>query len=141
MIKIIAVGKIKEQYIKDGIDFYIKNAKNEITVIEIQDLPIPNNASPKDEQKIKNLEGEKIIAKIADNEYVVALNIVSKKATTSEIKHIIKSNKNVTFIIGGSLGLSKEVLNKCDKEISFSNMTFTHQIARLFICEQVCISD
>ncbi len=143
-ISIITVGKIKERYLKDAIDEYSKRLKRycKLEIIEVQDEKTPDNASDKEELQIKAKEGEAILKHIKDNMYVIALAIEGKMVSSEELAGLIKDlgikgDSNIAFIIGGSLGLSKEVLNRADYKLSFSKMTFPHQLMRVILLEQV----
>ncbi len=130
-MKIICVGKIKEDYLKNGIDYYKKN----IEIIEVKDEPLSEKYSSKEEEKVKQIEGEKILRYIKDEDYVIALDINGKMLTTDQFKSKIKPNS--VYVIGGSLGLSKAVLKRANEKISFSSFTFTHQLFRLILIEQL----
>jgi 23S rRNA (pseudouridine1915-N3)-methyltransferase len=143
-IKIITVGKIKEKYLKDAIEEYSKRLKKHCTVdiIEVPDEKTPDNASEKEELQIKVKEGQSILNYVADTDYVFALAIEGKMLTTEEFSRNVKTlgSKNtgsIIFIIGGSLGLSKEVLNRSNYKLSFSKMTFPHQLMRVILLEQL----
>jgi 23S rRNA (pseudouridine1915-N3)-methyltransferase len=143
-IKVITVGKIKEKYLKDAIDEYSKRLKRycKLEIIEVQDEKTPDTASEKEELQIKNKEGESILKHIKDNMYVIALAIEGKLLSSEELAGLIKDlgvkgDSNIGFVIGGSLGLSKEVLNRADYKLSFSKMTFPHQLMRVILLEQV----
>jgi 23S rRNA (pseudouridine1915-N3)-methyltransferase len=143
-IKIITVGKIKEKYLKDAIEEYSKRLKKHCTVdiIEVPDEKTPDNASEKEELQIKVKEGQSILKCVADTDYVFALAIEGKMLTTEEFSRNVKTlgsknTENIIFIIGGSLGLSKEVLNRSNYKLSFSKMTFPHQLMRVILLEQL----
>jgi len=137
MIKLITVGSIKEKYLKDGIDEYVKRLKK-YTPIEIIEL---KDESFQDESKIKKIEGERILKNIKDKEYVITLEIEGKELTSLELAkkldQIYLTNSDITFIIGGSLGLSNEVKQRSNYALSFSRMTFPHQLFRLILLEQI----
>ena len=143
MIKIISVGKIKEQYLIDGIEEYAKRLSKytKLEMIELKDIPIPNSASTLEEEKIKVEEGKEILSKIKD-EYVISLDIKGEMLDSISFSKKIedinttKSSK-ITFVIGGSLGLSDEVLKRSDYRLSFSPMTFPHQLFKLILLEQI----
>ena len=143
MIKIISVGKIKEKYLIDGIEEYAKRLSKytKLEMIELKDIPIPNNASTLEEEKIKVEEGKEILSKIKD-EYVISLDIKGEMLDSISFSKKIedinttKSSK-ITFVIGGSLGLSDEVLKRSDYRLSFSPMTFPHQLFKLILLEQI----
>ena len=143
-ITIIGVGKIKEKYLKLGIDEFSKRLTKycKLDVIEIDDEKCTENLSEKDMLIVKDKEGKKILSKIKNNSYVIALAIDGKNLSSEELadtmsKLAVRGNSHITFVIGGSLGLSDEVLKRADYKLSFSKMTFPHQLMRLILLEQV----
>ena len=143
-ITIIGVGKIKEKYLKLGIDEFSKRLTKycKLDVIELDDEKCPENLSEKDMFIVKDKEGKKILSKIKNNSYVIALAIDGKNLSSEELadtmsKLAVRGNSHITFVIGGSLGLSDEVLKRADYKLSFSKMTFPHQLMRLILLEQV----
>lgn len=143
-INIVCVGKIKEKYLKLGIDEFKKRLSKycKLEIIELEDEKAPENLSDKEMLIIKEKEGKKILSKIKDNSYVIALAIDGKNLSSEELAQTInklgvRGVSNITFIIGGSLGLSDEVLSRADYKLSFSKMTFPHQLMRLILLEQV----
>jgi 23S rRNA (pseudouridine1915-N3)-methyltransferase len=143
-IKIVTVGKIKEKYLKDAIEVYSKRLKKYCTLdmIEVPDEKTPDNASEKEELQIKAKEGQSILKHVVDTAYVFALAIEGKMLTTEEFSKNIKALENkretkLVFIIGGSLGLSNEVLSRANYKLSFSKMTFPHQLMRVILLEQL----
>lgn len=143
-INIISVGKIKKSSLKDSISEYQKMLKPyvDLKIIEVPDEPCPENLSEKDMERVKNIEGEKILSKIKDGSYTVALAIDGKMLDSVELAGKIENLmldgiSNINFIIGGSLGLSKEVLEKANYKLSFSKMTFPHNLMRLILIEQI----
>ncbi|MBE6044963.1 MULTISPECIES: 23S rRNA (pseudouridine(1915)-N(3))-methyltransferase RlmH [Clostridium] len=143
-ITVICVGKLKEKYLKSAIDEYSKRLSRycKLDIIELSDEKTPDNASEKEEIMIKEKEGNNILKHIKDNMFVVALAIEGKMLTSEELADFIsqqgvRGNSNVAFIIGGSLGLSKEVLSRADYKLSFSKMTFPHQLMRVILLEQI----
>ncbi|QCX33659.1 23S rRNA (pseudouridine(1915)-N(3))-methyltransferase RlmH [Caloramator sp. E03] len=143
-IKIIGVGKIKEKYLKDGIDEYLKRLSRycNIEIIEVPDEKAPENLSTKEEEQVKTKEGQGILKYIKDNMYVIALDLKGTMLSSEGFADFIndlglKGSSNISFIIGGSLGLSKEVLQRADYKLSFSKMTFPHQLMRLILLEQI----
>ncbi len=144
-IKLIALGKLKEQYYTEGVSHFIKEIKNnmDIEVIEILDEKLSNKLSEAETVKILELEEVKILEKIDKRDYVVALAIKGDISTTESLKKAINAcranNKDIVFIIGSSFGLSENVYRRANKKISFSNMTFTHQMMRLILLEQISI--
>ena len=142
-IRIISVGKIKENYLKKGIEEYSKRLSKycNLEFVQVNDEKAPDNLSDKDIEIIKDIEGQRIIDKIKDS-YTIALAIEGKQYSSEELadklnKITTYNSSNITFIIGGSLGLSKEILNKADLKISFSSMTFSHQLMKLILLEQI----
>lgn len=143
-ISIITVGKLKEKYLKDGIDEYKKRLSRycSIDIIEVQDEKAPENLSEKEEEQVKIKEGQGILKHIKDGTYVIALDLKGKMLSSEEFSTLlgdlgVSGNSNIAFIIGGSLGLSQEVLYRADYKLSFSKMTFPHQVMRLILLEQV----
>lgn len=143
-ITIISVGKIKEKHMKQGIDEYLKRltAYTKINILELPDEKAPENLSHTQMQQIKKKEGDRILDKIHPDAYVIALAIEGKQASSEHfaehLGRLSASGKNsVIFVIGGSLGLSDEVMRRADEALSFSKMTFPHQLMRLILVEQV----
>lgn len=143
-IDIIAVGKIKEKFYRDAIAEYTKRLSRYCTlnIIEVPDEKTPDQISQVQMNQIKEKEGKGIISKIKPNSYILALAIQGQRFTSEELSKkletiTIQKSSYLTFIIGGSLGLSNEVLEMADEEISFSNMTFPHQLMRVILVEQV----
>ncbi|HBZ11014.1 MAG TPA: 23S rRNA (pseudouridine(1915)-N(3))-methyltransferase RlmH [Bacillus bacterium] len=143
-ITIVSVGKIKEKHMKQGIDEYLKrlSAYTKINILELPDEKAPENLSHTQMQQIKKKEGDRILDKIHPDAYVIALAIEGKQASSEQFAErlggLSASGKNsVVFVIGGSLGLSDEVMKRADEALSFSKMTFPHQLMRLILVEQV----
>ncbi len=143
-ITILCVGKVKEAFMRDGIGEYSKRLSRyvKLKVVEVQDEKTPENASDNENRKIIITEGERILSKIKDSDYVCALAIRGKEYSSEEFsKYLDKiqtvSKGNLVFIIGGSLGLSDDVLKRADDKISFSKMTFPHQLMRMILLEQI----
>ncbi|PJI08571.1 MULTISPECIES: 23S rRNA (pseudouridine(1915)-N(3))-methyltransferase RlmH [Clostridium] len=143
-ITLVTVGKLKEKYLKDAITEYSKRLTRycKLNIIELQDEKTPENASLKEDNLIKEKEGEKILSAIKDNMYVVALDLNGKMITSEEFSSFIdnlglRGSSNIAFIIGGSLGLSSEVLRRADYKLCFSKMTFPHQLFRVMLLEQI----
>ena len=143
-ITIITVGKIKEKYIKLGLDEFTKRLSRycKINLIEVSDEKAPENLSANEMVLIKNKEGESIQKYIKEGMYVVALAIKGKMLSSEELASkiqdlAINGNSHITFIIGGSLGLSDDILNRADFKLSFSPMTFPHQLMKLILLEQI----
>ena len=143
-IKIYAIGKIKEDYLKLGVSDYLKKIKpySQIEIVEVNDEPIPNNPNPSEIEIAKNKEGEKILQLLKQNEYLIGLDL-NKKELESPLfaeylnKKLELSGSNLSFVIGGSYGLSNELKKRCNDSISLSKMTFLHQMTRLILLEQI----
>jgi 23S rRNA (pseudouridine1915-N3)-methyltransferase len=143
-ISIITVGKLKEKYLKLAIDEYSKRLSRycKLDIIELQDEKTPDNASDKEEEQIREKEGKLILSKIKDNTYVVAMDLKGNSLSSEEFSQFISNcgvmgNSNITFIIGGSLGLSEEVRSRANYKLCFSKMTFPHQLFRVMLLEQI----
>lgn len=143
-VTIICVGKIKEKYLKSAIDEYTKRLSRycKLNVIELSDEKTPDNASEKEEIIIKDKEGEAIVRSIKDNMFVIALELNGKTLSSVELSNYIRDlgirgDSNIAFVIGGSLGLSKAVLERANYKLCFSKMTFPHQLFRVMLLEQV----
>jgi len=143
-INIICVGKLKERYLQDAISEYSKRLSKYciFNITELPDEKVPDNINESIANIIKDKEAEKIISHIEKNSYVLTLDLKGKQFTSEEFSEKIEnislnSSSNITFIIGGTLGLSEKVL-KCSNElICFSKMTFPHQLIRVFLVEQL----
>jgi 23S rRNA (pseudouridine1915-N3)-methyltransferase len=143
-ISIIAVGKIKERYLEQGIAEYKKRLQSycRLTIIEVADRAAPDNLSPLQLEGIKSSEGKDILIRIKDPAYVIALDEGGIKISSVGMsRHMdrlsVNGKGNIMFIIGGSNGLSEQVLNRADMRLSFSDMTFPHQLMRLILLEQI----
>lgn len=142
-INIICVGKIKEDYLKSAIQEYSKRLSKYciLNIIELADEKLPNTLNEKLISQIKNIEGEKIISQIKDS-YVFSLDLRGKQCSSEEFAEKItnislNSASTITFIIGGTLGLSDKVISSSNELICFSKMTFPHQLIRVFLLEQL----
>lgn len=137
MIKIICVGKIKEKYLREAIIEYTKRIKK-YTNIEIIEL---SDESFQDEKKIIKMEADNILKHINKKDYLITLEINGKEYTSTSFAHkldkISIAYSNIAFIIGGSLGLSEEISKVANEKISFSRLTFPHQLFRVFLLEQI----
>ena len=143
-IKIICVGKLKEKYLVDGIKEYTKRISGytDIEIIEVPDERIPDKASLAQEVLIKAKEGRKILDKVKQDDYMILLDVASKELDSVAFsKHIekcmIDGKSTIDFVIGGSLGHGEDVLQRADFKLSFSPMTFPHQLMRLILVEQI----
>ncbi len=142
-INIIAVGKIKEKYFTDAVNEYKKRLSRfaRVSVVEISDERIPSGASEKETEKIKNAEGERILQKLDPNSFVIALCIegreLSSEALAKKISETSMITSDITFIIGGSLGLSDAVKARSALRLSFGPVTLPHQLMRVVLLEQI----
>lgn len=143
-ITIIGVGKLKEKYLKDGIAEYVKRMKSyaHVDIVEVPDEPAPNILSDAEVEQVKQKEGERILEKVPDRAHVIALDLRGKQFTSEQFsahleEEMIYGASHFVFIIGGSHGLSKEVLQRVDTKISFGKMTYPHQLIRLILVEQI----
>lgn len=142
-ITVITVGKLKEKFWKDAISEYSKRLMRfgRVDIIELADEKIPENASEKNEEKIKEKEGEAILSRIKPNSFVIALCIEGKELSSPELAEKISvlsmTASHITLIIGGSLGLSDEVKKRADFRLSFGRMTYPHQLMRVVLLEQL----
>lgn len=136
MITIITVGKIKEKYIREGIDDYLKRLSKftKIELVELEDESF-------DKAKTLKKEADKILKKINPKSFIVTLEIDGKELSSIELSELIEkttiTHSNITFIIGGSYGLDDEIKNLSNYRLSFSKMTFPHQLFRLLFLEQL----
>lgn len=143
-IKIIAVGKLKEKYLVQGIKEYMKRlgGYTKIELIEVADEKAPENLSAAQMQQVKDKEGERILAKIKEQDYVFALAIEGENPTSEAFAKqmaqlMVQGKSNFVFVIGGSLGLSTAVMKRSNAAISFGKMTYPHQLMRLILVEQI----
>ena len=143
-ITLITVGKIKEKYLRDAIAEYSKRLSRycKLEIVEVADEKTPDQASEAAEENIRNKEGERILKHIRDDMYVITLEIGGKMLSSEEFADKINSlgvqgKSSITFVIGGSIGLGQEVLRRSDYALSFSKMTFPHQLMRVILLEQV----
>ena len=143
-ITIVCVGKLKERYWQDAIAEYSKRLQryHKLEIIELPDEKAPENLSAAQETEIKRKEGERICRAIAEHAYVVALAIQGKPLTSEQLaghmaKKAVDGVSHMVFVIGGSLGLSEEVMQRADFALSFSAMTFPHQMMRVILLEQI----
>lgn len=146
LFKIICVGKIKEEYYSSQIQELCKqiNKKNQVEIIQSEDEKIPKNASDAVKQKIIETESRNSLVSIGKNDFVIALCIEGKKYTTEQFAAIIRQAEEreyeaVSFLIGGSLGTSNELIRRADVKMSFSDMTFPHQLMRVMLLDQIRI--
>ena len=143
-INIISVGKLKEKYLKDAIEEYSKRLSKycKLNIIELQDESLPSKINESIAKEIKKKEGEKILEAIKEQPYVITLDLKGREISSEEFSERIQTIatrgfSEITFIIGGTLGLDDLVLQKSNELICFSKMTFPHQLIRVFLLEQI----
>lgn len=143
-IQIISVGKVKEKYIKLGIAEFEKRLRPycKLTLEEVNDEQAPEQLSDKELNHVIQKEGERILSKIKPNQYVIALAINGESWSSEQLademeKLGIHGKSQISFVIGGSNGFSNEVLKRADQKLSFSRMTFPHQLMKLILLEQI----
>lgn len=143
-LTVVAVGKLKEKYLKEGINEYSKRLSRfcELQVIEVEDEQAPENLSASQEEQVKRREAERIIKKVKEGSALIVLDLKGKKLSSEEFadklnSFFISGESHITFVIGGSLGLDEELVRKADFSLSLSDMTFPHQLARLILVEQI----
>lgn len=143
-IKIVTVGKLKEKYLKDGISEYSKRLSRfaNLEMIELADEKTPDRASDSENQKILEVEGNRILSKIGDRDFVIVLAIEGKILSSEEFSKQLEQApingfSTLTFVIGGSLGLSPQIKKRANLSISFGRLTLPHQLMRLVLVEQI----
>ncbi|GGB46258.1 23S rRNA (pseudouridine(1915)-N(3))-methyltransferase RlmH [Virgibacillus dakarensis] len=143
-ISIVAVGKLKEKYLKQGIQEYLKrlSAYAKVDIIEVADEKAPENMSEAEMAEVKRKEGERILGALSPDTYVITLEINGKMLTSEQLAAKVDElatygKSKIAFIIGGSLGISETVQKRSDLALSFSKMTFPHQLMRVVLLEQV----
>ena len=142
-IKIICVGKLKEKYLEEGVKEYLKrlSAYCDVEVIEVGDERIPENPSLAEEMIVKSKEGRRILDKVKQDDYMILLDVQGKEVDSIQFAESIEDcmlhgKSTIDFVIGGSLGHGEDVLTRANKRISFSKMTFPHQLMRVILAEQ-----
>ena len=143
-ITIFAIGKIKEKYLKDGINEYLFRLKNyvDIDIVELADSPVKDNPNESDIKKSKDEEGKRVLAKLKPTSYLIGLDLNKKEMDSIEFakyidKKMVEGKSHINFVIGGSYGLSDELKNRLNDSFSLSKMTFLHQMTRLILLEQI----
>lgn len=143
-ITILCVGKVKESFMRAAVDEYRKRLSRyaKLDVVEVADEKTPDHASEKEEMLIRGREGGQLLRRIKSEDYVIALAIEGNAHDSLSFARMIdrlgvSGKGNVVFVIGGSLGLSEEVLSRADETVSFSKMTFPHQLMRVILLEQI----
>ena len=143
-IRIYAIGKIKEAYLRNGIEEYLGRIKpySQIEIVEVNDEPIVDNPHHSDIKKAIDIEGKRILKLLKTNEYLIGLDLNKKELNSPQFadylnEKFVLGGSNISFVIGGSYGLSDELKNRCNDSISLSKMTFLHQMTRLILLEQI----
>jgi 23S rRNA (pseudouridine1915-N3)-methyltransferase len=143
-IQIVSVGKLKERYLVDGIAEYVKRLGPyaKVQVVEVPDEKAPESMSPAEERQVTEREGERLLAQLRSDAFVVALAIDGQALSSEQLAQQLADlgtygRSQVAFVIGGSLGLSSEVLGRADMRLSFGRMTLPHQLMRLVLVEQI----
>lgn len=144
MIKIIAIGKLKEKASVSLVEEYAKRIKafSKLEIIEVADQKIPHNASLKEEEMVLLKEGRDVLSKIKDDEFVILLDLhgsyMSSEEFSSYLNNLFINGKStITFVIGGSLGVSKELVERSNYRFKLSPLTFPHQLVRILLVEQI----
>ncbi|SFE45174.1 23S rRNA (pseudouridine1915-N3)-methyltransferase [Peptostreptococcaceae bacterium pGA-8] len=143
-ITVICIGKLKEKYWADAIKEYMKrlSAYCKVQIIELKEFKVPERASAAEEQIGREREGEDILKSIKDNQFVITLEVWGKSLSSEEFAHKLQTlslsgNSNIAIVIGGSTGIGENVRRRSDFQLSFSNMTFPHQMIRVILLEQI----
>lgn len=143
-IHIVCVGKIKEKYLKEAISEYSKRLSKfcSLHITELSDEKLPSKLNDSIINEIKNKECNKILQAIKKDSYIICLDLKGKESSSEEFSNKLDTialnfNSSITFVIGGTLGLNKEILSLSDEKICFSKMTFPHQLIRVFLLEQL----
>lgn len=143
-IKIYAIGKIKEQYLKLGIEEYKKriSAYANIEIIEVNDEPVKDNPSLSEIEIVKEKECAKVLKLLKPNEYLITLDLTKNQPNSMQFasfleKSLEKGGSSISFVIGGSYGLSSEIKQRANDTVCLSNLTFLHQMTRLILLEQI----
>ncbi len=143
-ITVIAIGKLKEKYWQEAVSEYMKRLRNYCTfeIIEIRESSLRANPSAAEEEDVKTAEGHEILSRIKKDDYVITLEIKGRTLTSEQLAERIArlaldGRSSVVFVIGGSLGLSTEVSGRANCKLSFSAMTFPHQMMRVILLEQI----
>ena len=142
-INIICIGKIKETYLKDAINEYSKRLSKycKLSILELSDEKIPDKLNESLSYEIKNKESNAILSHIKKDSYIICLDLTGTELSSEEFSKTIENlslqTSQITFVIGGSLGLSSDILKKSHQKICFSKMTFPHQLIRVFLLEQL----
>ncbi|MCL6558194.1 MAG: 23S rRNA (pseudouridine(1915)-N(3))-methyltransferase RlmH [Firmicutes bacterium] len=143
-ITVLSVGRLKEKYLVEGAAEYLKrlSAYAKVNIVEVDDESFSENLTPAGREKVKEKEGERILSRLRHGTFLIALDVRGKMLSSEEMAEVfnklaLEGKGNVTFAIGGSLGLSQKVLERAGMRLSFSKLTFPHQLMRLILLEQL----
>lgn len=143
-IRIIAIGKIKEDYLKSGISEYVKRIKPycEVEIVEVADSPVKDNPNESEINRVKNEEGKRVLKLVKNSDVLINLDLNCKEFSSEEFAAFLQKELEIagaflTFVIGGSYGLSDELKARANASISLSKLTFLHQMTRLVLLEQI----
>ena len=143
-ITVLCVGKIKEKFYTAAVDEYVKRLSrySKVEIAEVQDEKTVEGASEKEEERVRDIEGRRLLSRISDGAYVIALAIEGESMSSVKLAARLEAlaasgASHMVFIIGGSLGLSSEVMKRSDMQLSFSKLTFPHQLMRVILLEQI----
>ena len=143
-VEIICVGKLKEKYLRDAAQEYMKRLSRycKVEIIEVKDEILPSCFSPGDMERVLKTEAERIKKNMKEGSYIIALDISGEQVSSEDLAEriqalMLRGRSRLTFIIGGSLGLHSSLLETAHWRLSFSKMTFPHQLMRVFLCEQL----
>lgn len=144
MIRIIGCGRIKEKWMRDGLAEYVKRigAYDKLEVLEVADEKTPDNNSAAENEIVKEKEGKRILKLIREDDYVILLDLAGKTMDSEKLASFVeqlyvKGKSRIDFVIGGSLGVSKELINRADFRWKLSDNTFPHQLCRIIAAEQI----
>mgnify|MGYP000946715941 FL=1 len=143
-ISIICIGKLKERYLQEAVSEYSKRLKNycKLKIVELKETKLSLNAGEKEIEAVKSSEGKEILSRLGENTFVIALEIKGERMDSEKFAKKIErlgndGKSDISFVIGGSLGLSREVSARANYRLSFSDMTFPHQMMRVILLEQI----
>lgn len=143
-ITVLCVGKIKEKFYTAAVEEYVKRLSrySKVEIAEVQDEKTVEGASEKEEERVRDIEGRRLLSRISDGAYVIALAIEGESMSSVKLAARLEAlaasgTSHMVFVIGGSLGLSSEVMKRSDMQLSFSKLTFPHQLMRVILLEQI----
>ena len=143
-ITVLCVGKIKEKFYTAAVEEYVKRLSrySKVEIAEVQDEKTVEGASEKEEERVRDIEGRRLLSRISDGAYVIALAIEGESMSSVKLAARLEAlaasgASHMVFVIGGSLGLSSEVMKRSDMQLSFSTLTFPHQLMRVILLEQI----